>query len=220
MSQTTPSEVDSEIASLIGRLKPRSDAEVEALKIAKAERDGAAAMLTLKLKSNVPLRHWERSVDRSGAWATTEAGIRKQLGTGFMVALCGTNGSGKTQLGVELIRHQISVRFKTAHFTDTMQFFMAIKASYRNDKETEKQVIGRFLEPQLLVIDEMDKRAETAWENNMLFYMVNQRYNAMLDTVMLCNADAATLSSQIGPSLVSRLNETGGLIDCKWPTRR
>lgn len=217
---STPTDNDSEIAALFGRLNPRSDADVEAMKTAKAEREGTAALATLKLKANVPLRHWERTVDRSGPWATTESGLRQKLGTGFMVALCGTNGGGKTQLGVELIRHQMAVRFKSALFTDTMQFFMAIKASYRSDKETEKQVIGRFLEPQLLVIDEMDKRAETAWENNMLFYMVNQRYNAVLDTVMLFNADSTTASTQLGPSVVSRLNETGGLVDCKWPTRR
>src|ERR1044072_1217001 len=55
--------------------------------------------------ANLPKRHERKTLDFSnGPWKTNFEAICKKLGTGFLVALIGIRGAGKTQMGVELVR--------------------------------------------------------------------------------------------------------------------
>lgn len=169
--------------------------------------------------SNIPLRHKKRTdLDRSGQWAKTEDGLRQRLGSGFLIALTGLRGNGKTQLGVELIRSSCKA-LKPSRFCSATEFFMAIKAGYTNQK-SEEDIVKSFQRPRLLVIDEIGVRSESDWENRLLFELLNRRYNSLTDTLLITNQEASKLRDSIGPSLASRCVETGGVINCDWPTFR
>lgn len=175
----------------------------------------------LLLGWNAPARQSRKKVDRSGPWGQKLTVLEGRLGKGFLSVLYGTNGSGKTQLGVELMKFQIHRREKSARFMSAMDFFMAVKATYRQDSEKgEAQVLDEFAKPSLLVVDEIEKRGESAWENNLLFHLFNRRYNAERDTLLISNLPEAELQAHLGNDLVSRLNETGGMIHCDWPSFR
>jgi len=70
------------------------------------------------------------------------------------------------------------------------------------------------------VIDEIGKRGDTDWENNLLFHLLDKRYQDMTDTIVLANLTAEEMAKSLGPSLSDRMSETGGLIECTWPSRR
>jgi DNA replication protein DnaC len=138
------------------------------------------------------------------------------LGRGFLAALIGAYGNGKTQLATELIRINCE-SYRSSLFITATDFLMDIKATYKpTNPQSERDVIKRYCEPSLLVIDEIAKRGETDWENNLLFHLVNKRYNAKLDTLLIANQTDSEFSKSIGPSLARRLNETGGVIVCEW----
>lgn len=168
-----------------------------------------------------PKRHsdFASDIDRTGAWGETEKTIASRMGSGFLIALVGGRGTGKTQLAVELIR-KLSHDLRRSRFCTAMQFLMEIKAGYRQDSASEKDIIATFCRPALLVLDEMGKRAETEWESRLLFELINQRYNAMRDTLIISNQEAAELEAALGPSIVSRMRETGGFIECNWESYR
>jgi DNA replication protein DnaC len=68
--------------------------------------------------------------------------------------------------------------------------------------------------------DEIGKRGESVWEGNLLFELLNNRYADRTDTIVIANLNPQDLAESLGPSITSRLNETGGVIHCDWPSRR
>lgn len=180
-----------------------------------------AAITDLKIEWGAPSRHEKAKVVKDGPWGKLLDALIKRLGEGFTVVLFGMNGNGKTQLAVELMRHQVEQRVKSARFTTSMGFFMQVKATYRQDsKVSEEDVVTLHSKPSLLVVDETEKRSDSQWENNLLFHLGNLRYNDGKDTVLISNLEREELTAHLGRSLVSRLNETGGMIHCDWPSRR
>lgn len=170
-----------------------------------------------------PLRHLlnhRSGLDRSGPWQETLTRIRARLGSGFLVALVGVRGNGKTQMGLELVLDVVKRGF-SALFCSSTEFFMAIKRTYRpGSTEDEEDVIRRYRKPMLLVIDEMGMRAETPWEDRLLFELLNLRYGDIKDTLLISNQERAVFLESIGTSLASRMSETGGIVDCHWSSYR
>jgi hypothetical protein len=170
--------------------------------------------------SRAPKRQlYHSNLDRNGEWAIAEKRITGKLGSGCLIALVGNRGCGKTQLAVEAIRFCAN-KGKRARYCTATEFFMEVKATYGNESRSEKNVLDEFSRPLLLVIDEVGQRSESEWENRLLFELLNRRYNALKDTLLISNQTSDEFSKSMGPSLVSRMVETGGLIECRWPTYR
>ena len=174
--------------------------------------------------ANLPKRHFLCVPMTSGQWEKWWKKfneLRLKLGTGRLLALIGTRGNGKTQLAVSLAIDLMKTHLKSARYTTATAFFMAIKSTYKpNVDEDEAHVIREFSRPALLVIDEIGKRGGSEWENNLLFELLNRRYNDMKDTILIDNRTMAEFVATIGPSLASRMNEGGGVVECDWETFR
>jgi DNA replication protein DnaC len=171
--------------------------------------------------SRCPARHIvPPSAPSCPGWDDAFAWIAKKLGTGFLVALIGPRGTGKTQLAVELVR-RVSHQQKTARYLKAIEIFVRIKGTYHpKSDELEKDAIAAFLQPSLLVLDEMSERGESQWEERMLRHIVDKRYDAQKDTLLIGNFTTETLSRSIGDSMSSRLQETGGVLNCNWRSFR
>lgn len=169
---------------------------------------------------NAPSRQLKtRGLDRAGEWGATEAKIKAKLKSGFLISLIGIRGAGKTQLAVEVMRHVAEKN--SVHYCTAMGFFMRVKATYKNDSsETELEIVDELCGQALLVIDEIGQRSETEWENRLLYELLNRRYNASKDTLIISNQELPALEASLGPSIVSRMQETGGIIECKWKSYR
>lgn len=182
----------------------------------------ARQIASFRANWNAPKRHLLNSdkLQLDGEWGNKLRTLKSKLGTGMLVALVGGRGPGKTQLGVELMR-EVTSRCKSAYFLTATDFFIRIKHTYRKDDlESEKDILREFRAYTLLVIDEVGKRAETDWENNLLFELINGRYNNLSDTLLVDNSEPEEFARRIGPSLASRISETGGIVHCTWPSFR
>lgn len=174
--------------------------------------------------ANVPKRHLSLKPsckDVSGDWGALDTRIAGRQGTGFMLAIVGIHGCGKTQLGVEAIRRCV-VSGMPGLYVTAMDFFMDIKATYRaNAQLSEKDVIKAYRKPKMLVLDEIGKRSETQWEQNLLFDLLDKRYGDMSDTILIANMTREDFVKSIGTSLASRIDESGGIKDCsQWKSFR
>lgn len=170
--------------------------------------------------ARVPARHAALKNPEGGPWSDCLRGVQSRLGSGGIMALIGTRGTGKTQIACELVRENAK-RGRTSRFTLAMDIFLAIRASYRKDSTTdEAKVVEEFCKPRLLVIDEIQERAETPFEDRILTHIINHRYNDEKDTLLIGNIKRDEFCKAMGASIVSRLNETGGLIVCDWPSFR
>lgn len=169
-------------------------------------------------KANIPPRHRTDIAARGEGWLKVRAAIRHTLGSGFIIGIVGRRGTGKTQLAVEILKSCARAGNRPFYCT-AMGFFLDIKESFRTNG-SEKAVIESYVTPSCLVIDEMQERGETAWEDRLLTHLIDRRYQSQKDTLLLSNQTKDAFLASIGESVASRILETGGVVTCDWPSYR
>jgi DNA replication protein DnaC len=129
--------------------------------------------------------------------------------------LLGPCGVGKTHLAVaaitEIIRGNKPGRLIFSNFQDLIQ---EIQASFNNDQVPSKSELLRpLLEADLLVLDELGSQKPTQFIQDILYYLINTRYNEERTTIFTTNYPEVaepkdeSLSDRIGARLRSRLYE-------------
>lgn len=169
----------------------------------------------VRLAGGCPARHAETVTAPHPTWeAWFRAGL-ETLGTGCLLILLGDRGSGKTQLATELVRESRACHRK-ARYTTAIDFFLSLREAYRSapDAPSEREVLKQFIETDLLVIDEIHERGGSDWEDRMLRYVIDQRYGARRDTVVIGNLKRDALFAALGKSVESRFCEIGTFVEC------
>ena len=135
--------------------------------------------------------------------------------------LMGACGVGKTHLAVaallEIIRTAKPGRLLFSNFQDLIQ---EIQASFDSDEVPSKsEILKPLLEADLLVLDELGSQKPTQFVQDILYYVINTRYNEERTTIFTTNyfdtpADAKeeSLTQRIGSRLRSRLYEMSSLV--------
>ena len=176
------------------------------------------------LCADFPKRHVESCRDRdlkSYHQSLLSSGefMRKNEDKGFIVAMIGPRGTGKTEFATRIsasMAQRISVMYCKA-----MKFFVALKETYNREvKTTEGEILKRFTQPELLVVDELQERSESDWENRMLTHMIDTRYDRMINTILISNLSHDAFQKSIGDSIYDRIIETGMVVECIWPSYR
>ena len=136
--------------------------------------------------------------------------------------LMGGPGVGKTHLAVaaliEIINNGKSGRMMFSNFQDLIQ---EVQMSFDSQEVPRKsELLAPLIEADLLVLDELGSQKPTTFIHDILYYVINTRYNEKLTTIFTTNysdtppeAKEETLSQRIGPRLRSRLYEMAEIVD-------
>ena len=192
--------------------EPLSPEEYAKRKAEKKQKDMWLGFEKILARSNAPKRHLQTEAVHKGKFAERYQKLSEIKVRGYMVALIGAWGAGKTQLAVEMMKDRATLGKKVEYHT-AMELLMMFKATYNNDSRvTEMDVVKALTKPSLLVIDEAAKRGETEWENRLLFEILNKRYGDFKDTILIANQSREEFSKSMGPAIVRRMDEVGGLM--------
>jgi DNA replication protein DnaC len=145
--------------------------------------------------------------------------LRKLLEAPGMLAVVGPRGPGKTWMAAALVR-EFCRSGRRARYVRAMDLFRAIRRTFGRRGASEQDVIADLARPDLLVIDEIQVRTESEWEQDQLADLVDARYAALKSTVILGNLEPDALVRNLGDSITSRLQETGGILVCAGPSYR
>ena len=95
-----------------------------------------------------------------------------------------------------------------------IDLLLKIKSSFNayNDKMTEEQILKIYTDCALLVIDDLGKEKPTEWALQMIYSVIDRRYNALKPIIVTTNFTASELikrfgDSSIGNAIVDRLFE-------------
>ena len=136
---------------------------------------------------------------------TGAADIRRSLWSdeggrlrGTSVALSGVRGVGKTQLAACFIArichgYEIDRLDTPCRYTSASDLYAELKAGF--DEKRRGYDLAAFVDPFLLVIDNLEERRESGWEQE-------------------------TLMRILGPSIVDRCREGGGFFELNGERRR
>lgn len=183
-------------------------------------------------RAGIPLRFQSRTFDNYQATNDGQArALRKarayaeswqqSVAAGTSLIFSGNAGTGKTHLACAIANHLIA-QGVSAVFTTVSDAMRAIKRTYDADSQmTELQAIQAFVDPGLLILDEVGANRGTEYEVQLVFDIINKRYENCRPTIILTNLDPQALRDCLGERVVDRLREGGGkLIAFTWESFR
>jgi DNA replication protein DnaC len=155
---------------------------------------------------------------------------------GGIIALIGPRGTGKTHMACGVVNTFNCLpgyayaepcgayglhEHRWALYRRAFDIFSEIKQTFsRKDGATQRDVIDYLARANLLVIDEIQVRSESAWENDVLTNLVDQRYADGRPTVLISNLNYAPFLDCVGDSIASRMLEVGAVKEADWPSFR
>ncbi len=103
----------------------------------------------------------------------------------FFIGPCGV---GKTHLAVSIIRELILKKRVPCVFYDFRDLIREIQSTFTPDSAaTETEVLAPVFQCDVLVLDELGAKRTTAWVEETVFYIINQRYNQKKVTIFTSN---------------------------------
>lgn len=148
------------------------------------------------------------------------ANFEKALEVGTSLIFSGGVGTGKTHLSVGIAQLVIEAGF-TSVFSTVSSMIRHIRSTWKSDDENEIDAMRTYVKPDLLVLDEVGLQSGSDNEHQILFEILNSRYERCRPTILLTNLPIRDqvengivtkkgLQSFIGDRLLDRMREGGG----------
>lgn len=140
---------------------------------------------------------------------------------GRSAIFCGKPGTGKTHLSIGIAIAVMSSG-KSVLFTTVQRIVRRFKETFRKDSsESERDVLRMLTYPDLLIIDEIGVQFGTDFEKNLMFDILNDRYENRKPTLLLSNLTAQEVKAFLGERIYDRLKEDGGqCVSFDWNSYR
>lgn len=137
-----------------------------------------------------------------------------------VLVMMGGVGTGKTLMASEFAEsminnYSISVRYCTAK-----QMISEIQAAYSTEGKTEEGEILRFVQYDVLILDEIDAKPDRENANLLLTEIINRRYNEQKPVVVITNQPFDNLAKFVGSRVDDRLHENSFVCSFDWPSFR
>ena len=183
-----------------------------------------------------PKRYDDAPPAMGEGWLANYAKALATTDSGGITILYGGYGTGKTRMAWEVARAHKSKRptISTSEqgwtttskkrpmvYTTAVNLFSTIKSTYTSGtKKSEKEVVLDFTEAALLVIDEVQERGETQYEDRQLTAIIDARYAADMPTILISNYSWEKLASTLSPAVIDRIEENGAKLAFTWESFR
>lgn len=119
------------------------------------------------------------------------------------IILMGGAGTGKTHLASAIanyLMHESLVPVKFGTFANLLD---KMKLAFHTDKD----VVNQLSNVSMLIIDDLGKEKYTEWAQQVLFQVIDNRYNNELPLIITTNLRPEELRERFGEPIVSRLME-------------
>ena len=157
------------------------------------------------LESYVAKEPWQiEAKEKVSAYCRDIAEIAE---SGKCLVLLGGVGTGKTHLAICMLKAMIN-EGGAGVFLSVSDLILSIRSTWNTGGTAEK--MNLYCDAHLLVLDEVGVQAGTENERQILFSIINRRYNEMKPTVLISNLDLTAFKSFVGLRIFDRLKEGGG----------
>lgn len=129
----------------------------------------------------------------------------------------GKTGTGKTHFAFWLLKRYISEKYNFLEAKSNV--FYTKYYNLTQSKIDDKQHFKTLLNSDFLIIDEI-ATANSDFKINLLFEVIDQRYDNMLPTMLISNLGPEKFKTLISDALYSRLKESSVILYATWEDYR
>ena len=147
---------------------------------------------------------------------------------GFLAGRCegifvhGPTGTGKTHFAVAVLSEILaSSDTGLARFVTVPSLLMEIRATFKDSSPcSEEDLIRRFADLDLLVLDDLGAEKNTDWVMQTLYLIIDRRYSDMRQTIITSNHGLDGIAERVGERIASRLAGMCRIISLEGNDRR
>jgi DNA replication protein DnaC len=142
--------------------------------------------------------------------------------------LFGKVGTGKTIYAVFMMLHYLKQSYlerktSSAIFITTPELLFEIKRSYSQNSITEEEIVDKYSKIPLLVLDDFGVERTTDWSFQLLYIIINRRYENDKLTIFTSNLSLDQLSEKLQddriPSRIQQMCEVVSSGDKNYRSR-
>lgn len=190
----------------------------------------------MNLLKGFPKRYEDAAEAVGDGWIANYVQALATVNSGGIVVMYGAHGTGKTRMAWEVAKKcspkdaQYSVggvgwttskRDRPAIYTTAVGLFLEIRDTFSKDSESsEMQVVRKHADAGLLVIDEMQERGETEFEDRKLTSIIDSRYAHERPTILITNHTREKLAASLSQAVLDRIRENGCGLNFNWTSYR
>ena len=133
--------------------------------------------------------------------------FQKNLKNGIGLYLEGASGTGKTHLSVAIMK-QLTEENYSVIFINTSDLLTKLKESQRIGKDGIEQMLNDLKKVDLLILDDIGSMPSSTVNEDLLYKIVNLRYENMKPVILTTNASPQTLYVKLTPRTYDRIKST------------
>lgn len=150
-------------------------------------------------------------------------------GKGAIVALVGPRGTGKTTIAAQLVRaraenEELPPWERQPPYRKTVDLLNRWKPLYSDSGHIDIEELrfrrDEYCRLSLHIIDEIHECEDLKARDRMLTDICDRCYAFKTDVVLISNQTEEQFRKTTNESILSRLEEHGEVIECKWESRR
>jgi DNA replication protein DnaC len=180
---------------------------------------------------------YDAEPDPHGAqWLATYTNALELVQSGGIIALVGNHGAGKGRMAHE-IAHKARMqniayprkdwlmshvpKIRPAIYRTAMEVFIELRSTYSpKAQSSEWEIMKAYENASLLIIDELQVRGETKFEDGKLTTIIDKRYRQKRPTILIANLTVDQLAGQLSDAINDRIRESGRIYQCNWQSYR
>lgn len=140
----------------------------------------------------------------------------------------GPNGTGKTTMAIYMLLQEAKMSYIYRHggfkiaFITTSELLLKFRETYtKNSDISEKEILDTYSNVDLLVLDDFGVEKTTDWSYQMLYILINRRYENMKKTIITSNFTLEQLAEKLGDDRIpSRIQGMCKMIQMTGTDRR
>ena len=163
--------------------------------------------------AGIPKKFWGIYLDEITPLNEEQGQYKEKLeqvlaGKWWSLTVLGTVGNGKTLGACGAVALWNSRRPWTAFYVTQEELVEECKGTFSDDsRKSEREVLSKYMEAGLLVLDELTVRGWTDYTKNIVQRILSYRHGQELRTVVIGNLEVDTLKGMLDEHILSRLRE-------------